>query len=58
MRTLITLIEFVDKVGFPRRIRKVFKIVPYRVGAPSKKPHRVRKHVWLGPCMVKASHRG
>ncbi len=50
---LITLIEFVDKVGF----RKVVDIVPCRVGAQSKKPLSVRKQVWLGPCMVRASHR-
>ena len=45
--TLITLIEFVDKVGFAPQIRKVVKIGPGRVGAPCKKPRRVRKQVWL-----------
>ncbi len=52
--SLITLIDFVDKVGLPRRIRKVVKIGLCRVGAQSKKPRTVRKQVWLGPCMVRA----
>ena len=50
---MITLIEFVDKVGFAGRIRRVVKIRHCRVGAPCKKPRRVRKQVWLEPCMVR-----
>ena len=37
------------KLDLHRRIREVVKIRPCRVGAPSKKPCRFRKQVWLEP---------
>ncbi len=46
------------KLDLHRRIKEVVKIGPYGEGAPSKKPLRVRKQVWLEPCVVRASHRG
>ena len=55
---MITLIEFLIKLDLPYRIRRVVKIGPCRLGAPFRKPRRVTKEVWLGPNMVRATHRG
>ncbi len=54
--TLISLIDYVHKVGFAPQGQEIGQIGPHRVGAPGRMPHRVRKKVWLGPRRVRVPH--